>query len=228
MNLLILFWLVYFVVHSALASFRLKRWFARRFPEGTPFYRAGFNFVSLVLLLPILWQMQRHPGPLWWAWHGWAAWLGNGLALAAIGGFIVSLRHYDGQEFLGLAQLRAAREMTIDGSEQFRISPFHRVVRHPWYSFSLVIIWTRDMNEAMVVSAVLLTLYFVIGSRLEEKKLIACHGDVYRRYARLVPGLIPRPWKLLSAAEAAALIATARERKEDACRFVAGNTESGV
>ena len=236
MEWLVFFWLAYFLVHSALASFRVKRWFARRYPKNAPFYRAGFNLVSLVLLLPILWQMLRHPGAVWWTWHGWAAWLGNGLALAAIAAFVASLRHYDGKEFLGLRQMQASAGSSetinaidaINDSEEFRISPFHRYVRHPWYFFSLILIWTRDMNGAMLVSAVLLTLYFVVGSLLEERKLIARHGDAYRRYAQRVPGLIPLPWKSLSQEEAATLLATAKERKEDARRFAAGNTRPGV
>lgn len=239
MELLVFFWLAYFFVHSALASFRVKRWFARHHPKNVSFYRVGFNVVSLVLLLPILWQMQRNPGPTWWAWHGWAAWLGNGLALAAIAGFVVSLRHYDGKEFLGLRQMQATRSKsgpidaigtipTIDDKEEFRISPFHRYVRHPWYFFSLILIWTRDMNGATLVSATLLTLYFVAGSLLEERKLIAQHGDAYRRYAQRVPGLVPLPWKSLSQEEATALLATAKEGKEDVSCLVAGNTRPGV
>jgi hypothetical protein len=35
MKLLAFFWLAYFCIHSALASLRVKRWFALRFPEGT-------------------------------------------------------------------------------------------------------------------------------------------------------------------------------------------------
>ena len=75
MKLLVFFWLAYFLIHSALASLRVKRWFARHYPANVRFYRMAFNLVSLILLLPILWQMQRDPGPLWWAWHGWQAWL---------------------------------------------------------------------------------------------------------------------------------------------------------
>jgi steroid 5-alpha reductase family enzyme len=78
---------------------------------------------------------------------------------------------------------------SVDDQEQFQLSPLHRWVRHPWYFFALVIIWTRDMN--------LMTLYFIIGSRLEERKLERYHGEVYRRYQRQVPGLVPLPWKHL-------------------------------
>jgi hypothetical protein len=41
---------------------------------------------------------------------------------------------------------------------------------------------------------------------LEEKKLLIYHGDIYRRYMARVPGLIPLPWKFLTAEEAEALL----------------------
>ena len=78
-------------------------------------------------------------------------------------------------------------------------------MRHPWYSFGLVIVWTRDMNEAMLVSAIAITAYFVIGSRFEERKLIAVHGEAYRRYRQRVPALVPLPWKYLGSDEAAGM-----------------------
>jgi len=116
------------------------------------------------------------------------------------------MRAYDGGEFLGLRQLRAGTR-TVEDQEAFRISPLHRYVRHPWYFLSLVIVWTRDMNAAMLLSAIVITAYFVVGSRLEERKLIAYHGERYRRYMEKVAGLVPLPWKVLSPEEARELLA---------------------
>jgi protein-S-isoprenylcysteine O-methyltransferase Ste14 len=55
------------------------------------------------------------------------------------------------------------------------------------------------MNAALLISSCMITGYFVIGSRLEERKLIRYHGQRYRRYRQLVPGLVPLPWKYLHA-----------------------------
>jgi len=85
-------------------------------------------------------------------------------------------------------------------------------VRHPWYFLGLVLIWTRDMDPAFLLSASAMTLYFVVGSLLEERKLIRYHGEVYRRYRKRVPGLIPLPWKYLPAEEADRLVADYRDR----------------
>lgn len=120
------------------------------------------------------------------------------LSTFAIGGFLWSLKYYDGSEFLGFRQL-SQRITSVDDQERFQLSPLHRWVRHPWYFFALLLIWTRDMNAALLISSCMITGYFVIGSRLEERKLIRYHGQRYRRYRQLVPGLVPLPWKYLRA-----------------------------
>jgi hypothetical protein len=204
-------WMGYFVMHSALASLRLKSWVVLHYPERMPFYRLGFNILATILLLPMIWLIYRNPGPTLWVWKGLGAWLSNGLALAALFGFIYSLKYYDTQEFLGLRQWKS-HTLRVEDQESFQLSPFHRHVRHPWYSFALVMIWLQDMNAAMLVTSVMLTIYFIIGSRLEEEKLAAYHGDVYRRYMKRVPGLIPLPWKSLTAKEAIELV-NAAERE---------------
>jgi protein-S-isoprenylcysteine O-methyltransferase Ste14 len=94
----------------------------------------------------------------------------------------------------------------VEDQEHFQLSPFHRYVRHPWYFFGLVLLWTRDMNATTLLSSAFITLYFVIGSRMEEKKLLVYHGDSYRRYMARVPGLLPLPWKTLTAEEAETLL----------------------
>lgn len=203
--LLLSCWVGYFALHSILASLAVKRRVAATWPNLMPYYRLMFNIVASLLILPILWLIYRDPGPMLWRWQGIAAWLANGLALTAIFCFWLTFRSYDMQEFLGFRQLRFhARQ--VEDQEHFHLSPFHRFVRHPWYFFGLVVIWTRDMNVTMLLSAVIITIYFIIGSRLEEKKLLVYHGDTYRRYMAHVPGLIPLPWKTLSAEEAEALL----------------------
>ena len=211
--LLALFWLAYFAMHSALASLRVKTWVALHHPARMPIYRLSFNILAVITLLPILWLMFFHPGPMLWAWQGPAAWLSNGLALAALFAFVKSLKYYDTQEFIGFRQW-ASRTRRVEDQEGFKLSPFHRYVRHPWYFFSLILIWTRDMNAAMLLSAALMTIYFIVGSRLEEDKLVSYYGEVYRRYMERVPGLIPRPWKSLTAKDAAALVKATGRRPD--------------
>ncbi len=194
-------WLLYALLHSLLASFAVKGWVTRRWPAAAPAYRLAYNAIAVVTALPLAWLTWTIPGEMLWRWSGPWAWLANGLALAAIAGFLVSSRAYDMDEFLGLRQLRAGTTQ-IDRDDGFTISFFHRFVRHPWYLFGLVIVWTRDMNTTWLVSALAITAYFAIGSKFEERKLLALHGEAYRRYRDKVPALLPLPWKYLGKKEA--------------------------
>jgi hypothetical protein len=198
-------WIGYFALHSALASLAVKHRVSAAWPNLMPYYRLTFNVLASLLILPILWLTYRDPGPMLWRLQGVSAWLANGLALTALIGFWLSLKSYDMQEFLGFRQLRL-QVRKVEDQEHFHLSPLHRFVRHPWYFFSLVLIWTRDISATTLLSGVFITLYFVIGSRLEERKLLTYHGDIYRRYMTRVPGLIPLPWKSLTEKEARALL----------------------
>ena len=134
----------------------------------------------------------------------------NGLALAAIGGFLWSLKSYDGMVFIGWRQWRE-RHQTSSDPERLHISTLHRFVRHPWYFFLLVLMWTREIHLAQLCVYGLVTVYLVLGSWQEERKLIVQYGEAYRIYRRKVPGLIPLPWRWLNTEEAEALLKSAQQ-----------------
>jgi protein-S-isoprenylcysteine O-methyltransferase Ste14 len=191
-------WVLYGVVHSWLAANGTKRALFERWPKLRPAYRLLYNGVATVLALPPLALTWLYPGAALWHWPAWAAW---GAFLIATAGFIVSMRWYDGLDFLGLRQW-ARRHEQIDRCDGFVLSPLHRYVRHPWYSLGLLYLWTRDLNAGWLVAAVIITLYLVVGSRLEERKLVEAFGDPYRRYLQRVPGLVPLPGRRLTQDEA--------------------------
>jgi len=206
-NILILvgLWLAYFVFHSLLASVTVKQWVASHYPGSMPYYRLSFNGLAVILLLLPVWYMFTHQTEYLWQWHGLMWWLMNGLAMVALLLFIWSLSFYDTSEFLGTRQIKM-RITAVHDQETMHISPLHRFVRHPWYTLGLVVLWTRNMDLMLLVSAITISLYLIIGSMLEEKKLVAYHGKVYERYRRKVPGLIPLPWRFLSKSQAKALL----------------------
>lgn len=196
-------WVGYAALHSLLAALRVKHGIQRRVPPAARYYRLGYNLLAIALLLPLLALARANPGPLLWHWQGAAQWLAWGLMLAALAGFVVSSRDYDMPAFLGLRQLRES--MPVVDEPPFRIGRLHRFVRHPWYAFGMILVWTQPMSAAWFVSSVFITLYLVIGSRLEEARLIASHGEPYCRYRQRVPAFLPLPGRSLDAAEAAAI-----------------------
>jgi len=189
----------------------MKQWVARHWPKMMPYYRLTFNVLAIILSVPLLAVMFLFPGEPLWQWRGVGFYLSSALALLALFGFYSSLQYYDLSEFWGTRQLKE-KNTSVHDQESFHISPLHRFVRHPWYFFSLVIIWTRDVSTVQLLVYLLVTAYFIIGSAMEEKKLISYHGEVYRKYQQKVAGIIPLPWKILSAKQAKELINEYRHR----------------
>jgi len=173
--MIVVSWLLYFLLHSLLASLAVKSFIVKHRPSFMPAYRLAYNLIALLLVL-----------------------------IPSIAGFFWSLKYYDGQEFLGIKQLKTDSR-SIEDQESFRLSPLHRFVRHPWYFLGLVLIWSREMTPYMLASAMVMTVYFWIGSRLEDKKLVRYYGEGYRVYSERVAGLFPLPWKYLSEEEAGRL-----------------------
>src|SRR4030067_2461202 len=130
--ILSLTWVVYFPIHSGLASLSAKRFVAARWPDFLPYYRLIFTAVSLLLLIPPLWFSHSLDGPMLWKWDGAWFFVANGIGVIAAIGFYWSLNYYDSSEFTGLRQLRE-RAKGVEGQEHFVISPLHRFLRDPWY-----------------------------------------------------------------------------------------------
>lgn len=193
-------WIAYGVMHSAMASFQVKEWAAAHFPKAMPFYRILFNFISAIGLIPILYLTLASPPIVLWSWNGALSWIATASGVVAIAGIVWSFRYYDISEFIGLKQLSDKSPTPDIGA--FQLSPLHRFVRHPWYALALLIIWTRDMHLLLLISSIMATAYFIIGSRFEERKLRALYGETYASYCEKVPALFPLPWRFLSACEA--------------------------
>ena len=49
-------------------------------------------------------------------------------------------------------------------------------------------------NDGMFAFALISTIYLILGSRLEEEKLVAQFGKAYQKYQREVPMLVPLKW----------------------------------
>lgn len=106
-------------------------------------------------------------------------------------------RSYDLSRFAGTHQLRVARRRDLCGEEAaddepLRTDGIHAWVRHPLYSAAFLVLWGRAVDPLGLATAVWASLYLVIGSRFEERRLLRLYGEDYRRYREQVPAFIPR------------------------------------
>ena len=192
-----LLWIAYCVVHSALISIKVMDFLKRVLGAKYRFYRLFFNTFSVGTLIPLLIYSNsaRWRTELLFVWEGYMRLIQYGLiALAAIL-VITVMRHYSMRQFLGIQQIlqqKSGNAMTENG--EFDSSGVLGVVRHPWYLAVLILLWARDQSLSGLIINMILSIYLVIGTFLEERKLVLEFGDKYQAYQLQVSMLIPFKW----------------------------------
>ena len=191
--LLAVMWTVWCTVHSLLISPRVIRFLKQRLGDRYRFTRIIFNTFAILSLVPVVCYSHTLPGDLLIRWDG--IWrlvqipiLGFSLWLFAAGA-----REYDLPQLLGFRQImehESAKGLTRSGG--IETTGILGQVRHPWYSGAILILWSRNIDAAALVTNLVLTAYLFIGTLLEERKLVSEFGEEYVKYQRKVPMLMPR------------------------------------
>jgi len=198
MTFFILFYsLFYFFLHSLLASLYFKTWLQQHAPQIFIRYRLLYNLLASVLVLPLLYIYFFNDSASLWQWPASLAFIPWVASLIIAIAFIHASRDYDLRRFMGISD----RAMNNTQDELFCIGRWHHYVRHPWYFLLLLLLWVQNMDTHRLLLSGMISLYLIVGSRLEEKKLVIQFGWRYRLYQQKVCGLIPLPWKVLSASD---------------------------
>ena len=195
--LLSLLWTVYCLVHSALISVTVTDFLRRVLEDRYRFYRLFFNIFSVGTLIPLL--MYSHSAR--WGTEMLLTWEGHmriiQYCLITLAGALVltGARHYSMLQFIGIQQILHGRSKTaMTGSSKFDSNGILDVVRHPWYLAVFVLLWARDLNLAGLIINIVLSVYLVIGTLLEERKLVHEFGDKYKLYQGRVSMFVPLRW----------------------------------
>ena len=189
---LTIYFVIYSVVHSWLASASVKGWAQHLLgPLADRGYRLFYNIFAIVTLLPMFAMMGLLPNQTLYIVPSPWRWLMIGGQLLAGLAALVSLLQTGLFHFIGLTQLVAERPAE---SGFLNVSGFYAYVRHPLYTFSIIFLWLMPvMTTNMLTTFVLFTLYFYFGSIYEERRLVAQFGPAYETYRQHVPRLIPIP-----------------------------------
>ncbi len=109
--------------------------------------------------------------------------------------FFLGGRHYDIRQVIGLKQIReGTTDTAITATGELDTSGVLGMTRHPWYLATMLLIWGRQMDVSAIIVNVILTAYLIVGTYLEEKKLVKEFGEKYRNYQKKVSMLIPLKW----------------------------------
>jgi len=162
-------------------------------------YRGFYVTQSIYLLFPAFYFYVRLPEDEFF-YPGFPAnvFLRMGFVFALLFG-IYTAKFYDNASFLGLKQLRLYLNKSIreyDVHRQFSTDGALKYVRHPYYFSGLLLLWSRPLYVKDLVLNIIFTLYFIIGSFNEERKLKRIYGQKYIDYCRHVPMLIPKFFNL--------------------------------
>jgi len=193
--LLIILWTAWCALHSALVSLSLTEPLRKRFPHASRYYRIVYNVVSVVTLVPVFLYTFSLRGTPAFSWQGPWRFIQIALVVSALVFFVAGARHYDLFQFLGLRQLKdekACSVLTDDCS--LDTSGVLNLVRHPWYTGGILIIWARPLDASAILTNLVLTGYFLVGTRLEERKLTAQFGQAYTDYRQRVSMFLPLKW----------------------------------
>jgi protein-S-isoprenylcysteine O-methyltransferase Ste14 len=177
-------WILYFFIHSFLASNEVKLYVEKGFSGLFSYYRILYNFIATAGLIPLLYLSILLPNPYLFS-PSWLSPVAYLLIFVGLMLLYLAFKAFDGAEFLGLKKEKKP-ELVLSG--------MYRFVRHPLYFATIILILglfllipTQKMGLVLLISYV----YILVGYRLEERKLVAVFGTTYTTYQKRVKALIP-------------------------------------
>lgn len=193
-------------VHSLLATPRAKSLAQASLGEDrrNAVYRVSYNAFAVVTLLGLAWYVHRLPDRglyrIPWPWRALTAAARLGFMIVALRAAVeVGVGPFSGLSELteyvlrGKAQLEPEAQGPSMGAAGLRTGGPFRYVRHPLNaSATAIVLLTPRMSIVRLTVVAVTVLYSVVGSKLEERRLLAQYGDAYDSYRKHVPFFLPR------------------------------------
>ena len=194
---LIILWTLWCFIHSAMISLNVVEYLKSRFGEYYKYYRLFYNLVAVITLIPLVLYSKSLYGPALFVWEGYLIYIRIILAVTVAALFISGSFKYDMLILLGIRQIKSGKSSSIlSESGTIDKSGILGISRHPWYLGAIIFIWIgcRTMSLSIIIVNIILTIYIIIGTILEERKLVIELGDNYRNYMEKVSMLFPGRW----------------------------------
>ena len=188
---------VFAIQHSLMARPSFKEWWKKIIPNSIE--RSTYVLMSSLALLLLFWQWRSLGGIIWNIQNPIISNIIYGIfalgwLIALLSKFMIN--HFD---LFGLRQVY----LYLRGQEYeylgFRTPGFYKYVRHPIMLGFVIAFWaTPIMTVSHLIFALGLTIYMLVGIKLEETDMISIYGNLYQEYRQQVSMLIPLPKQKLT------------------------------
>ncbi|HEX9660412.1 MAG TPA: isoprenylcysteine carboxylmethyltransferase family protein [Rhodothermales bacterium] len=178
------------VQHSVMARRGFKRWWTKFVPHHIE--RSTFVLLTNLVLILLFWQWRPIPETVWTTssdlvatvmivlfWGGWGIVLISTFLIDHFGlfGLRQVILHFQGKEY---------------PHGKFMKKGLYKWVRHPLMLGFIVAFWaTPDMTVGHLLFAAVTTAYILVAIQIEERDLVAIHGEDYHEYRQNVSMLFP-------------------------------------
>jgi methanethiol S-methyltransferase len=186
-------WIGYCALHSYLISIGFTNLMTRLLKNYYAFYRLFYILISLILLIPLInFTAQSDTRIIVTYEYPLSIVRYTLLSCALLVFFWAFFFNYDSLSFFGIRQILSFGKIKkINPTEEIRRNGLLGIMRHPMYLALIIYLWCQTFRVMDILINTVLTIYVIIGTRLEEKKLVLEFGDTYIKYQQEVPMLIP-------------------------------------
>lgn len=188
-----LIWAGYCFLHSYLISIRFTKFIESLLKNYYAWYRLFYVLLSLALLVPLIKNSNSLDSEIIIEWVSpWSVIRIFLMWSSLLIFFWAFFFNYDSLSFFGIRQIiNFGKTKNNNPSMEVKKNGLLGIIRHPMYLCLIIYLWCQTFRLLDIIVNTILTVYVIIGTLLEERKLILEFGDYYIRYQQEVPMLIP-------------------------------------
>ena len=181
--------LIFFFQHSTMIRKGFRNHLSKRIPKH--YYSAVYAITSGVVLMMMMTFWQQSSVMLFSA-DGVYRLFFRILFVFSIAGFIWGTRAMAAFDPFGVKSIFFhLKNRELKNLPLIILGPY-KMVRHPLYLFSLLMIWScPDISLDRLMFNILWTCWIIVGTLLEERDLVSDFGEQYQNYQKKIPMLIP-------------------------------------